>query len=100
MDYILNPWSWYISGPLIALNMKYFKFLLVGIFFSIFLVKSEVVSWYRIYEVFRFQSFHMYGVIGTAIACGILFLQISKNTHIKSIKGAGIFSMLKNKLPH
>lgn len=71
--------------------MKYFKFLLVGIFFGIVLVKSEAVSWYRIYEMFRFQSFHMYGIIGTAIACGVLFLQISKKGYIKSIKRAAIF---------
>ena len=71
--------------------MKYLKFLVVGIFFGIVLVKSEAVSWYRIYEMFRFQSFHMYGIIGTAIASGILFLQISKRSHLKSIKGAEIF---------
>lgn len=71
--------------------MKFLKFLLVGIFFGIVLVKSEAVSWYRIYEMFRFQSFHMYGIIGTAIASGILFLQISKKGKIKSIKGANIF---------
>ncbi|MGB5418192.1 DUF6691 family protein [Algibacter sp.] len=71
--------------------MKVLKFLLVGIFFGIVLVKSEAVSWYRIYEMFRFQSFHMYGIIGTAVASGILFLQISKSRHIKSIKGADIF---------
>ncbi len=71
--------------------MKFLKFLLVGIFFGIVLVKSEAVSWYRIYEMFRFQSFHMYGIIGTAIACGILFLQISKKGLIKSITGAEIF---------
>lgn len=71
--------------------MKVLKFLLVGIFFGIVLVKSEAVSWYRIYEMFRFQSFHMYGIIGTAIASGILFLQVSKNGYIKSIKGADIF---------
>ena len=71
--------------------MKVLKFLLVGIFFGIILVKSEAVSWYRIYEMFRFQSFHMYGIIGTAIASGILFLQISKKGHLKSIKGADIF---------
>ncbi|GAA4230466.1 YeeE/YedE thiosulfate transporter family protein [Postechiella marina] len=71
--------------------MKAIKFLLVGIFFGIVLVKSEAVSWYRIYEMFRFQSFHMYGIIGTAIASGILFLQISKKGYIKSIKGADIF---------
>ena len=70
--------------------MKYLKFLLVGIFFGIVLVKSEAVSWYRIYEMFKFQSFHMYGIIGSAIATGILFLQISKRTHLKSIKGSDI----------
>lgn len=71
--------------------MKYLKFLLVGVFFGIVLVKSEAVSWYRIYEMFRFQSFHMYGIIGTAILSGILFLQISKKGYIKSIKGAHIY---------
>lgn len=71
--------------------MKYLKFLLIGIFFGIVLVKSEAVSWYRIYEMFRFQSFHMYGIIGTAITSGILFLQVSKKGYIKSIKGAHIF---------
>ena len=77
--------------------MKYLKFLLVGIFFGIVLVKSEAVSWYRIYEMFRFQSFHMYGIIGTAIASGILFLQISKRGIIKSTKGADIFVPKKEK---
>lgn len=77
--------------------MKFVKFLLIGIFFGIVLVKSEVVSWFRIYEMFRFQSFHMYGIIGTAIASGILFLQISKKGYIKSIKGANIFVPKKEK---
>ncbi len=71
--------------------MKYFKFLLVGVFFGIVLVKSEAVSWYRIYEMFRFQSFHMYGIIGTAITSGILFLQFSKKGYLKNIKGVDIF---------
>ena len=77
--------------------MKFVKFLLIGIFFGIVLVKSEAVSWFRIYEMFRFQSFHMYGIIGTAIASGILFLQISKKGYIKSIKGANIFVPKKEK---
>lgn len=71
--------------------MKYLKFLFVGVFFGIVLVKSEAVSWYRIYEMFRFQSFHMYGIIGSAVACGVLFLQISNKGYIKSIQGASIF---------
>ena len=77
--------------------MKYIKFLLVGIFFGIVLVKSEAVSWYRIYEMFRFQSFHMYGIIGTAIASGILFLQISKRSKLKTLKGADVFVPKKEK---
>ncbi|WP_298536340.1 DUF6691 family protein [uncultured Algibacter sp.] len=77
--------------------MKFIKFLLVGIFFGVVLVKSEAVSWFRIYEMFRFQSFHMYGIIGTAIASGILFLQISKKGYIKSIKGEDIFVPKKDK---
>lgn len=71
--------------------MKYLKFLLVGMFFGIVLVKSETVSWYRIYEMFRFQSFHMYGIIGTAIITGIAFLQISKKRHLKSLLGLEIY---------
>ena len=58
--------------------MKNSKFLIIGIVFGIVLSKSEVVSWYRIYEMFRFQSFHMYGVIGTAVVLGMIFIQIVK----------------------
>ena len=75
--------------------MKYLKFLLIGMLFGIVLVKSEAVSWYRIYEMFRFQSFHMYGIIGTAIATGIIILQISRKGYIKSILGSQIMVSLK-----
>lgn len=71
--------------------MKYLKFLLVGVFFGIVLVKSEAVSWYRIYEMFRFQSFHMYGIISTAILTGVLFLKISKKRNLKSLIGIEIY---------
>lgn len=77
--------------------MKIVKFLLVGIVFGIVLVKSEAASWYRIYEMFRLQSFHMYGIIGTAIASGILFLQLSKRSHLKSLNGAEIYVPKKDK---
>ena len=77
--------------------MKYLKFLLVGIFFGIVLVKSEAVSWYRIYEMFRFQSFHMYGIIGSAVFLGIVFIQLSKRSFFKSIDGASIFVPLKER---
>lgn len=68
--------------------MKYIKFLIVGIIFGIVLVKSEAVSWYRIYEMFRFESFHMYGIIGTAVVTGIILILISKQFKIKNIEGS------------
>lgn len=70
--------------------MKFIKYLLVGAVFGITLAKAEVISWYRIYEMFRFQSFHMYGVIGSAVVLGILFNQIIKRTKMKSLDGEPI----------
>jgi len=70
--------------------MKFFKYLFVGILFGITLTKAEVVSWYRIYEMFRFQSFHMYGVIGSAVVLGIIFIQVIKRMGIKDIEGQPI----------
>ena len=76
--------------------MKYIKYLLVGAFFGIILSKAEVVSWYRIYEMFRFDSFHMYGVIGSAIAVGIILIQLIKRTNLNSISGDEIKISPKN----
>jgi uncharacterized membrane protein YedE/YeeE len=70
--------------------MKLLKFLLAGIFFGIVLVKSEAVSWYRIYEMFQFQSFHMYGIIGSAVLVGIIAVWLIKRSKIKSIEGLPI----------
>lgn len=70
--------------------MKFLKFLLVGIFFGIVLVKSEAVSWYRIFEMFKFQSFHMYGIIGSAVTLGIVFIFLIKKLKVKSIEGKEI----------
>lgn len=69
---------------------KYIKFILAGIVFGIILSKAEVISWYRIYEMFRFESFHMYGVIGSAVAIGIVGVQLIKRRHLKSIEGMEI----------
>ncbi|QWX82831.1 YeeE/YedE family protein [Cellulophaga sp. HaHaR_3_176] len=77
--------------------MKFLKFLLVGILFGIVLVKSEAVSWYRIFEMFKFQSFHMYGIIGSAVFLGILFLGLIKKYKIKSIEGEPINLPQKDK---
>lgn len=70
--------------------MKYIKFLLLGVVFGIVLVKSEVVSWYRIQEMFRFQSFHMYGVIGSAVLTGIMVVAFIKRSKLKSFIGEEI----------
>ena len=67
--------------------MKYAKYLLLGIFFGIVLTKSEVISWYRIYEMFRFQSFHMYGVIGSTVFIGILGVVWIKRSRLRTIGG-------------
>ena len=65
----------------------YMRFLMVGILFGIVLVKGEVISWFRIQEMFRFQSFHMYGVIGSAVVVGIISVWIIKRFQLKSIDG-------------
>ena len=70
--------------------LYYAKFLIMGIFFGIILVKSEVISWYRIQEMFRLQSFHMFGVIGSAVVTGIISILIIKKFNIKTIKGEKI----------
>jgi hypothetical protein len=67
--------------------MNLLKYLLVGFFFGIVLTKAEAVSWYRIYEMFQFQSFHMYGIIMTAIAVGVIGIQIIKRNKLKDING-------------
>jgi uncharacterized membrane protein YedE/YeeE len=68
-----HPW-WY--------NIKY---LLAGILFGIVLVKSEVISWFRIQEMFHLQSFHMYGVIGTAVVTGMISVWLIKKLKLKTI---------------
>lgn len=76
-----KPTGWVI------LNLK---FLLAGLYFGFVLIKAEVVSWYRIQEMFRFQSFHMYGVIGSAILVGAVSLWLIKKFQLKSLNGETI----------
>lgn len=66
------------------------KYLIVGILFGIVFVKAEVVSWFRIQEMFRFQSFHMYGIIGSAIVVGMISVRLIKKFNIKTIYGEKI----------
>lgn len=67
--------------------MKTITYLFIGIFFGIVLIKSEAASWFRIYEMFKFQSFHMYGIIGSAVGLGIIFTQIIKRYKLNSFFG-------------
>ncbi|MFZ1717207.1 MAG: DUF6691 family protein [Saprospiraceae bacterium] len=66
------------------------RYILVGILLGITLYKTEAVSWFRIFEMFHFQSFHMYGIIMSAIAVGIVMIQIIKRKHLRSIEGKEI----------
>jgi uncharacterized protein len=75
-----------LDKPLVA-NIKY---AVAGILFGIILVKAEVISWFRIQEMFRLQSFHMYGVIGSAVVTGIISVLLIKKFKIKSIDGEPI----------
>jgi uncharacterized membrane protein YedE/YeeE len=77
--------------------MKNIKFLIIGILFGIILSKTEVVSWYRIYEMFKFQSIHMYGVIGSAVLIGIVLMQLFKKGVIKDYLGNEIVPKEKKK---
>jgi len=67
-----------------------FKYLFAGIIFGIILVKAQVISWFRIQEMFRLQSFHMYGVIGSAVVTGAISVFLIKKLKIKTIYGEEI----------
>ena len=67
--------------------MRSFIYLLIGIFFGITMFKSEAASWFRIYEMFKFDSFHMYGIIGTAVVLGVIILEVIKRINEKSFYG-------------
>ncbi|MGI9652714.1 DUF6691 family protein [Chryseobacterium sp. RLHN22] len=66
------------------------KYLLVGILFGIVFVKAEIISWFRIQEMFRLQSFHMYGVIGSAVLTGMISVWLIKRFNIKTLDGEPI----------
>ncbi|AXT51104.1 YeeE/YedE family protein [Aquimarina sp. BL5] len=70
--------------------MRTIIYLVIGIFFGIVLFKSEAASWFRIYEMFQFGSFHMYGIIGSAVGLGIIIVQLIKRFRVKSIYGEKI----------
>lgn len=70
--------------------MKGIKYILVGILFGIIMAKSEAISWYRIQEMFRFQAFHMYGIIGTAVLFGAIGTLLIKKFNLKDTSGQPI----------
>lgn len=67
--------------------LKGITYLIFGIIFGITMSKSEAISWYRIYEMFQFDSFHMYGIIGTAVAIGAIGIMLFRKLGIKTITG-------------
>jgi len=70
--------------------MKTLKYLITGIAFGIIMFKSEAASWFRIFEMFQFDSFHMYGIIGSALATGVIGIQLIKRLKFKSLSGEEI----------
>ena len=70
--------------------MKTLKYLITGIAFGIIMFKSEAASWFRIFEMFQFDSFHMYGIIVSALATGVIGIQLIKRLKLKSFSGEEI----------
>ena len=79
--------------------MKKLSFLFWGVVFGIVMYKSEAASWFRIYEMFQFDSFHMYGVIGSAVIFGIILTQVIKRMKIKSIDKQDLVFVDKDFMP-
>jgi len=77
--------------------MRTLIYLFIGILFGITMFKSEAASWFRIYEMFKFEAFHMYGIIGSALGVGLLVVQVIKRYKIKSFFGDAITFPSKEK---
>ena len=77
--------------------MRTTAYLFIGIFFGIVMYKSEAASWFRIYEMFRFESFHMYGIIGSALILGVIGVQLIKRLNVKSFFGTPVNIEAKEK---
>ena len=77
-------------------NVSLLKYSAVGMLFGIVFVKAEIISWFRIQEMFKLQSFHMYGVIGTAVVTGVMWVAIIKKFKIKTLQGESIVIVPKH----
>lgn len=76
--------------------MKFISYLSIGTLFGIVMTKSQAISWYRIYEMFRFDAFHMYGIIGSAVILGVISIALIKKYEVKSTEGTPITFAPKN----
>ncbi len=80
--------------------MKNISFFAVGIFFGIVMTKSEAISWFRIQEMFRFESFHMYGIIGTAVVLGAIVIWAMKRFKLKTLRDTFVsYTPMKLSIP-
>lgn len=77
--------------------MRSLVYIVLGVIFGVTMYKAETASWFRIYEMFNFQSFHMYGFIGSALVVGLIGIQIMKKKEAKDIDGKPIVIQPKNK---
>ena len=77
--------------------MKYLKFLVTGVLFGLVMAKAEIISWFRIYEMFLFDSFHMYGIIGSSVILGALLVFLIKRKKLNTLQGEQITFQDKNK---
>ena len=77
--------------------MRVVGYLFIGIFFGIVMFKSEAASWFRIYEMFQFQAFHMYGIMGSALVLGVLGIQLIKRKNARDFNGEKIQFIPKEK---
>ena len=77
--------------------MRQVIFLFIGILFGIVMFKSEAASWFRIYEMFQFKSFHMYGIIGSAVFVGIIMTLLMKRLQFKTLQGTSIKEKIADK---
>lgn len=77
--------------------MKHITYLSIGILFGIIMTKSQAISWYRIYEMFRFDAFHMYGIIGSAVLLGVISVALIKKFEVRTTEGTPITFTPKNR---
>ncbi|KQC32832.1 transporter [Nonlabens sp. YIK11] len=77
--------------------MRYITYLVIGVFFGIVMFKSEAASWFRIYEMFQFGSFHMYGIIGSALVIGVIGVQLLKRKNVGTLDGSEMSLKPKDK---